>query len=160
MVGSKVGIEFLSDSLTIKCPGEIMRTTATGLGIRFVGLPRTQKRDIDRMLRKRFSLRQKVDLACTCTFEQKERSATMLNLSRGGCYLGAPVEGLREEAHCEISLPLQGDGKSYQLPGKIVWINRAGQDEKPIGFGCEFDKKQPAMMRYITLHYGQGMLIR
>ena len=94
------------------------------------------------MLRKRFSLRQKVDLACTCTFEQNERAATMLNLSRGGCYLGTSVEGLREETHCTISLPLQGDGKSYRLPGRIVWINRAGQDEKPVGFGCEFDKKQ------------------
>ncbi|MCX7030184.1 MAG: PilZ domain-containing protein [Spirochaetes bacterium] len=159
-VGSRVEIRFLSDSLTIECPGEIMRTTGTGLGIRFIGLPRAQKRDIDRMLRKRFSLRQKVDLACTCTFEQAERPAIMLNLSNGGCYLQSKVEGLREEAPCTISLPLQGDGKSYQLPGKIVWINRAGQDEKPVGFGCEFDKKQPAMMRYITLHYGQGMLIR
>ena len=159
-VGDRVDIKFLSDSLTIECPGEIMRTTQTGLGIRFVGLPRAQKRDIDRMLRKRFSLRQKVELACTCAFERNELSATMLNLSRGGCYLGTTVDGVREETRCTILLPLQGDGKSYRLPGRIVWVNRAGQHEKPVGFGCEFDKKQKAMMRYITLHYGQGMLIR
>jgi Tfp pilus assembly protein PilZ len=159
-VGSRVEIRFSSDSLTIECPGEIMRITDTGLGIRFVGLPRAQKRDIDRMLRKRFALRQKVELACTCISEQHERAATMLNLSRGGCYLGTTVEGLREEAPCTISLSLRGDGKSYRLPGRIVWINRAGQHEKPVGLGCEFDRKQPAMMRYITLHHGQGMLIR
>jgi Tfp pilus assembly protein PilZ len=159
-VGSRVEVKFLSDSLTIDCPGEIMRTTGTGLGIRFIGLPRAQKRDIDRMLRKRFALRQKVDLACTCTIEQHERAATLLNLSRGGCYLGSSVEGLREEDQCTISLPLQGNGKTCRLPGRIVWVNRAGQYEKPVGFGCEFDRKQPAMMRYITLHHGQGMLIR
>jgi Tfp pilus assembly protein PilZ len=159
-VGQKVGIRFLSDSLAIECPGEIMRTTATGLGIRFIALPRAQRRDIERMLRKRFALRQKVDLACTCVFEEQERAATMLNLSRGGCYLGTTVEGLREEAPCLVSLSLPEDGRSYRLPSRIVWINRAGQNDKPIGFGCEFDRKQTALMRYVTLHHGQGMLIR
>ncbi len=159
-VGSRVEIRFMSDSLTVECPGEIMRTTDTGLGIRFIGLPRAKKRDIDRMLRKRFSLRQMVDLACTCTFEQGEWAAIMLNLSQGGCYIQSKVEGLREEEHGTIILPMQGDGKSYHLAGRIAWINREGQDEKPVGFGCEFDRKQPAMMRYTTLHHGQGVLIR
>jgi Tfp pilus assembly protein PilZ len=159
-VGSGVDIRFLSDSLTIECPGEIMRTTPTGLGIRFVGLPRAQKRDIDRMLRKRFSLRQKVDLACTWSGGQTERPTTMMNLSSGGCYLTSAVEGLHEEARGRLSLPLEGSRRTYRLSGRIVWINRTGQHEKPVGFGCEFDRKQPAMMRAITSRYGQGMLIR
>lgn len=159
-VGSRVDIKFLSDSLTIECPGEIMRTTAKGLGIRFVGLPRAQRRDIERMLRKRFALRQKVELACACIFKGQERAATMLNLSRGGCYLATTVDELREESPCIVSLSLQSDGKSYRVPGRIVWVNRGGQHEKPVGFGCEFDRKQRAMMRYVTLRHGQGMLIR
>ena len=159
-VGSRVDIRFLSDSLTIECPGEIMRVIDTGLGIRFVGLPPPQKRDIDRMLRKRFTLRQKVDLACTCTVAEGERAATMLNLSRGGCYLQSPVEGLREEEHGFVSLKIQGNGRSYNVPGRVVWVNHAGLHEKPVGFGWQFDRTQRAMMRYITLHFGQGMLIR
>jgi hypothetical protein len=81
-------------------------TTATGLGIRFTGIPRAQKRDINRMLQERFSLRQKVDRSCTCAFEQNEREATMLNLSSGGCYIRSSVDGLSEEAHGMISLPM------------------------------------------------------
>jgi Tfp pilus assembly protein PilZ len=159
-VGGKVGIKFLSESLTVECRGEIMRTTGTGLGIRFIGLPRAQKRDIESMLRKRFSLRQKVDLACACAFASNERGGTMLNLSSGGCYVRSSVEGLGDEARGTISLQIPEGDRSYRVPFRIVWINNAAQHEKPVGFGCQFDRKQPAMMRYITLHCGQGMLIR
>jgi hypothetical protein len=67
---------------------------------------------------------------------------------------------LVEDAHGILVLPMQGNGKTYRVPGRIVWINRAGQHEKPVGFGYEFDRKQRRMMRSITLKFGQGMLIR
>ncbi len=160
VAGNKVDLEFLSDSLTIRSHGEIMRTTPAGIGIRFISLPVEQRRDIDRMLRKRFALRQKVDLACTCAFDQLQRPGTMENLSSGGCYIRSTVDGLSEGGRGVLSLEVRGGGRPYSLPGSIVWINRTGQHEKPMGFGYQFDRKQPAMMRFITLHYGQGALIR
>jgi Tfp pilus assembly protein PilZ len=82
-------------------------------------------------------LRQKVDLACTWSDGKTERPTTMMNLSSGGCYLESSIEGFHEEARGMLSL------LSYRLPGRIVWINKAGQHEKPVGFGCEFDRQLP-----------------
>ena len=158
--GSKVKLSFQSKTLDIECMGEIMRVTGTGLGIRFVRLPAAKRRDIRRMLRDRFALRQKVDIPCTWVFRGEVSESRMVDLSSGGCYLQAQFAGLSERSGGELRVVLPVNKHSYSLPGQVVWINRTGAHEKPIGFGFRFHHRQPGFMKDATIHCGQGMLVR
>ena len=55
--------------------------TGAGLGIRFMRLPAAKKRDIRRLLKNRFALRQKVDIPCTWVFRDEESGSKMVDLS-------------------------------------------------------------------------------
>ena len=158
--GSKVRLSFQSNTLTIECMGEIMRVTGTGLGIRFIHLAAAKKRDIGRMLKNRFALRQKVDIPCTWVFRDEESESRLVDLSSGGCYVQAQIAGLREGSDGELKVVLPHNKQSYSLPGQVVWINHTGAHEKPVGFGFRFHNRQAGFMKDATLHYGQGMLVR
>ncbi len=157
--GDKVSVSFHSSALDIECTGEIMRVTGTGLGIRFLHLGAAKKRDIRRLLKSRYSLRQKVDLPCTWVFRDEESQSRMLDLSSGGCFLQAQLVGLSEGLKGTVRVDLP-NRHSYTLPGEVVWINRFGAHEKPVGFGFRFDQKQGRFSREVTVAYGQGMLVR
>lgn len=158
--GARVGVSFQSNALTIECKGEIMRVTPTGLGIRFIRLPRAKKHDIRELLRNRFSLRQKVDIPCQWFFHDEESQSQIVDLSRTGCYLQVQFAGLSEGARGELRVVLPCSRHSYSLPGEVAWINHLGAHEKPVGFGLRFTNKQARFMKDVTLHYGQGMLVR
>lgn len=158
--GDKVVLSFQSNTLNIECAGEIMRVTDTGLGIRFIRLPAAKKRDISRMLRDRFALRQKVDIPCTWVFRYEESEARLVDLSYGGCYVRAQFAGLREGSDGELKVTFSCNKHSFLLPGHVVWINHFGAHEKPPGFGFMFNHRQPGFMKDATNHYGQGMLVR
>jgi hypothetical protein len=156
--GDKVEVSFQSNALKIDCRGEVMRVTATGIGVRFMNLPRAKRRDILALLRSRFNLRQKVDIPCTWIFHEDESQSRMVDLSSGGCYLQAQLAGLSEGASGQLNVVL--NNHSYSLPGEIVWINRMGQHQKPAGFGFRFSRSQAGFMKEATRRYGQGILVR
>lgn len=159
-LGSRVTISFQSSSLSFVCVGEIMRIIATGLGVRFISLPLVKRREIGRMLRNRFSLRQKVDIPCTWVFRDGESVSRIVDLSSGGCYLQAQFAGLSEGSEGEVKVVFPRNKHSYSLPGQVAWINQTGAHEKPAGFGFRFNHRQAGFMKDATIHYGQGMLVR
>ena len=55
-------ISFKSDKLEISCLGQIMRQTENGYGIMFKNITKHQKMDIHHFLKKRFALRQKINV--------------------------------------------------------------------------------------------------
>jgi len=158
--GGKVKLHFQSNTLDIECMGEIMRVTGTGLGIRFMHMAQAKKRDIARMLRNRFALRQKVDIPCTWVFRGEESGSRMVDLSSGGCYLQAQLAGLSDGVEGELRVVFPHNKRSFSLLGQVVWINRTGAHEKPLGFGFRFLHKQMRFMKEATLRYGRGMLVR
>jgi Tfp pilus assembly protein PilZ len=158
--GTRLKLDFQSNKLDIECVGEIMRVTGTGLGIRFVHLAAAKKRDIGKMLKNRFALRQKVDIPCTWVFRDQESGSRMVDLSNGGCYLQGQFAGLSDGSEGELRVVFPHNKRSYSLPGRVAWINHTGAHEKPAGFGFRFLHKQVRFMKDATLHYGQGMLVR
>ncbi len=156
----KVKLHFKSNTLEIECVGEIMRVTDTGLGIRFMHMASTKKRDIARMLKNRFALRHKVDIPCTWVFRGEESGSRMVDLSNGGCYIQAQTAGLGDGLGGELRVVFPHNNRSYSLPGHVVWINQTGEHEKPAGFGFRFLHNQARFMKEATLQYGQGMLVR
>ena len=158
--GSRVQISFQSTTLTIECAGEVMRVTGTGLGLRFIRLPWSKRRDVARLLRERFVLRHKVDIPCSWIFGNEESASRMVDLSNTGCYLETQPAGLHEKSEGTVKVALTCNNHRYSLPGRVVWINRTGAHEKPVGFGLEFARRQAGFMKDATVHYGQGMLVR
>ena len=134
------------------------RKSPDGFGIQFLALPAKKRRDITRMLKKRFSLRYEVNFPCKWTFNQKSSEGKFLNISRGVYYVQTVVEGLEKgmfgEIVCEITR------QRYVTSGNIIWINRIKEHEKPGGFGMKFKHKQKKLMNFIIEHYGERKLIR
>ena len=159
-MGSRVKLWFSSDTLRIECMGEIMRGTGGGYGIRFIGLAAAKRRDIALLLRKRFFLRHKVDIPCSLVFADRERDATMFDLSTGGCYVQAVTADITPGLTGVVRVRLPENARSFVLMGKAVWINSAGENNEPVGFGFKFDRAQGRFLRLAALQYGQGMLIR
>ena len=157
-VGDIIYLNFQSESLTIDCKGEVRRQIPTGFGIQFLGLSVRTKRDIKRMLKKRFSLRYEVDLSCMWIFNGMERGSKILNVSSGGCYIQTDVHDLEKGVKGEIEYVV--DNHYFLLPATIVWINVSGQHEKPIGFGAKFSHKQLKLLKLIMSKYGKLKLTR
>jgi hypothetical protein len=158
-LGSRARLSFASDSLSIDCAGEVMRITPDGCGIRFIGLPLLKRRDIARLLRKRFALRHRVELACTALFSDGERDAVLIDISPGGCYVSAGIQGITamEPGTLNVELP---SGSRTHIPGTVVWVNDAAMDHKPAGFGFRFQRAQRRLVRTVVVRHGKGMLIR
>ena len=129
-----------------------------GFGIQFLGLPVRTKRDIKRMLKKRFALRYEVDFLCMWIFNGSEHGSKILNISSGGCYIQTDVHDLEEGVTGEIEYVL---GNHYfLLPATTAWINISGQHEKPVGFGAKFSHKQKKLLKLIINIYGKLKLTR
>ena len=159
-LGSRVRLSFPGDTLSIDCMGEIMRATPEGYGIRFVGLPFGKRRDIARMLRKRFSLRHKIDLPCTAVLAGAERDAALVDLSSGGCYVRAKTAGITLGDAGTLRGQLSEGERPFQVTGRVAWVNSAGESGKPAGFGFQFERNQRRFFKAAVARRGQGILIR
>lgn len=155
-----VALSFTSHTLSINCMGEVMRVAADGLGIRFVRLPGVKKRDIRWLLKNRYSLRQKVDIPCTCVVQGEESQSRMLNVSRSGCYAQAQFAGFEVGSETAVKVAFSGTGLLYSLKGRVAWINQSGAYEGPAGFGLRFDSRQTGFVNKATACYGLGVLVR
>jgi hypothetical protein len=158
--GTKVAVKFHSDTLLIECTGEIMRITKEGVGIRFMHLPFSKKREIGRVLRRRLVLRHKVELPATWKCGQEMQEGRILNLSRGGCYIQAPSICFHEGTHGSVTVLLNGRRQPYEVSGTIVWINSAGGNEEQAGYGLKFDKAQRRLLWIAANRHSQGIIIR
>ncbi|MBA7710000.1 hypothetical protein ES703_118927 [subsurface metagenome] len=81
-----------------------------------------------------------------------------MNISNYGCYLQAEVTEVAERLEGELAVEIKR--RSHLLPGRIVWVNRAGIHEKPNGFGVNFKANQHRLMKVIIQRYGKGELTR
>mgnify|MGYP001168820001 CR=1 FL=1 len=137
-VGDKVDLSFQADALSIACKGEVMRRTPEGYGLRFMRLPLAQKRDIRRMLKKRFPFRFPVDATGVWIAGDRRLPVRLSDISRSGCYVAAEVAGLNEGDRGSLRMPL--GRREAALPGVVVWVNGAGLHEKAMGFGLRFSR--------------------
>jgi Tfp pilus assembly protein PilZ len=158
LAGNRVPLAFESDTLRIKCLGEIRRVSPEGYGVQFLGLPAGKRRDIRLMLKKRFSLRYEVNLDCTWSFDSKKRDATILNISKGGCYLSTSMSGIEPGIYGNIAFVLKS--RSYHFIARVVWINETVKHEKPVGFGVQFTHRHTRTVKAILRSYGKRVLTR
>jgi PilZ domain len=149
-------LRFESDTLTIECQGEVVRRVQGGYGVRFASLPGPERRDIKRMLKRRFPLRYQVDIGCTWTCRGAQRPGRLLNVSRGGCYMQTEVHDVADGTAGEVRI----DDLNLILPAEVVWVNAAGRHEKPSGIGCRFSRRQAGLVRMFKRRYGKLGLTR
>jgi Tfp pilus assembly protein PilZ len=147
-VGAKVSIRFRADTMEVGCRGEVMRQVPAGYGVRFMGLPAAQKRDVRRMLRKRFPFRYPVHLAASWASGGRVLEVTMLDISDSGCYLEADVSGIGEGSEGALELLIRR--RTERVPAQVVWVNAKALHGKPVGFGVRFRRAQRRLRRLIV----------
>ena len=150
-IGQKVTIAFQADALQVECRGDVMRRIPDGYGIRFLGLATREKRDIRRMITKRFPFRYRVDLSGTWFVDSREIEAMVLDISNTGCYLKADITGIEEGQGGRLELTVHR--RKVHLPGAIIWLNKAELHEKPVGFGVRFTRNEKKIIRRIVGQY-------
>lgn len=139
-LGDRLKVSFQADKLSIACGCEIMRRTPAGYGLRFVGISAAQKRDIRRMIGKRFPFRFAVDLQGSWVGDGRRLPVRIRDFSRTGCYLEAEVAGLKEGDGGELEI--SEHRRQAELAGAVVWVNPEELHGKPVGFGIRFAKSQ------------------
>ena len=148
-VGAKVAIDFEADTMRVQCRGDVMRRTPDGFGIRFLGVSGRARRDIQRMLKKRFPFRYPVRIRAKWHTENREIGVTVLDISNTGCYLQADISGLREDQ--KGRLDLLEHHRERHLPGSVVWLNRKELHEKPVGFGVRFARNEKKIVTKVVV---------
>lgn len=145
-------ILFRSDRLEINCMGQIMRQTDKGSGIMFKNITSTQKKDIRLFLKKRFSLRQQINLEGQWDNNGILKKVTLLDISKGGCFIASDISEVQEKDSGIISINI-GE-KKHDIPALVSWINHEGEHRKPDGFGCAFRRNHKKMMKEISEKFG------
>jgi hypothetical protein len=135
-VGEKVLIDFEADKLRVECRGDVMRKIPGGYGIRFLSLEAAAKKDIRRMIKKRFPFRHQVNIPGRWSTAGREIAVAILDISNTGCYLKADLEGIVEGQGGELAYSFHS--RDRRLQGTVIWLNRKELHEKPIGFGLQF----------------------
>ena len=135
-IGEKVLIDFEADTLRVECRGDVMRKTPGGYGIRFLSLDSRGKRDIRRMIKKRFPFRYAVDISGSWISDGRETAVTILDISNTGSYLQADLEGIAEGQGGELVFSFHN--RERRLPASVIWLNQRELHEKPVGFGVRF----------------------
>jgi hypothetical protein len=156
-VGDRVSIAFEGEVLRIACSGLIMRITEGGLGIRFIRLPRPQKRDIARLLRRRFALRHVVDLDATWDAEGRQRAARILNISQGGCALEVNSDAMHGAVEGRLTVRAPGGAVLGSADAAVAWVSAGGSTVRA---GLCFRRRQRRLSRLVVRLYGKGALIR
>ncbi|MDA3812580.1 MAG: PilZ domain-containing protein [Spirochaetaceae bacterium] len=151
-------IFFKSDLLDINCRGKIMRQTETGYGIMFTELTSKQKKNIRSFLKKRFSLRQKINKEAQWIVNGISINGTMLDISKGGCFLESHLDNIKENSSGTLAVTVLNT--SYNIHAKITWINHSGEHNKPDGFGCSFNINQKGLLKQILEENGISELTR
>lgn len=145
-------ILFKSDRLYIECKGLIMRQTETGYGIMFRKLSTTQIREIKHFLKKRFSLRQQIEVSATWVKDGISKDVTLLDISKGGSFIKCSLEDIDERDPGTLTVNVLG--KEHNIHGKVYWINHQGEHNKPDGFGVSFRMHQAGLIRDMLSEYG------
>lgn len=151
-------ISFQTDKLEISCKGQIMRQTKKGYGIMFRELDASQKHDIKRFLKKRFSLRHQIDLKGQWVHRGISKKVTLLDFSKGGCFIQCDLTEVHDKDSGIINF--EAGGHEYNLHASISWINHKGEHKKPDGFGCEFKISHKGLLKKLVSEYGTANLTR
>lgn len=150
-INKEYDISFKSDRLEIACRGIIMRQTDSGYGIMFKEISTRQKRDIHHFLKKRFSLRQQIELQGKWINDGISKDVKLLNVSQGGCFIETDLIEIREKD--SGSLMIKIDEKEHYIHGNVTWMNHKGEHNKPNGFGCAFRVNHKKLMKQIVDEY-------
>ena len=151
--GDKIDLVFKSYTLDVECQGEIMRHSTEGYGIRFISLPPEKKRDIRRLVKKRHFLRYEVEFSGSWKHAGKIEKIKILDISSGGCYVHTEVDDLTAGTGGEVGIEIID--RSFSTPGKAVWLNKSGLQDRPVGFGFKFSRKQRRIVHHIISHMGK-----
>ena len=125
-----------------------MRKIPDGYGIRFLSLDARGKRDIRRMIKKRFPFRYQVNIPGMWKIDGREIEVAVLDISNTGSYLQADLEGIAEEQ--EGQLVFSFHHRERHLPATVVWVNKTELHEKPIGFGVRFVRNEKKIVGKIV----------
>ncbi len=151
--GNEVTISFRSETVTLTTTGQVMRETPSGWGIRFLSLNGKQKKDVARLLRNRYALRYRVDLPAEWSYDHTVSPARLFDVSSTGAFVAAEVPQLEPGATAAIALDVAGTNVATR--GRVVWVNRTAEHEKPVGFGLRFDRSQRRLVRLVRQQLGK-----
>jgi len=153
-VGEKVMVGFDADILTVECRGDVMRRIPDGYGIRFLGLSAREKRDVRRMIKKRFPFRYQVNIPGTWKQDGRETDVTILDISNTGSYMQADLEGIAEGQGGELTFSF--NHRDRRIPGTVIWLNKRELHEKPVGFGVRFVRNEKKIIGKIVEKLKKG----
>jgi len=147
-LGEKVLIDFEADTLRVECRGDVMRKIPGGYGIRFLSLDARGKRDIRRMIKKRFPFRYQVHISGMWKIDGREIEVTIVDISNTGSYLQADLEGIEEGQ--EGVLVFSFHHRERHLPASVIWLNQRELHEKPVGLGVRFVRNEKKVVGRIV----------
>ncbi len=131
--------------IDFSCDGEVVRITETGLGIRFVDVPRRDQKRLNRFFRNKFPLRYAVQLGAIWQGASAVAVlAKTVDMSRDGCFIAGDIGKFTVGEKGTLQLRIAED--DFILEGKIIWINE-GRFIKPLGAGIQFNAPQRRLMR-------------
>jgi hypothetical protein len=141
-------VELEADPVQIRCSGEIMRRVPEGWGVCFRDIGRRERRAITHLIRTRFAYRYSVEMQASWDSQGRVRPASVLDVSRTGCYLSADIDGIEvQQTGLVVLLPAR---RNATFAGEIVWTNPAGRHDRPVGFGVRFTRRQRTLPRLLV----------
>lgn len=152
-VGDEVTISFRSETLTLTIRGQVMRVTPSGWGIRFLSLKGKEKKDVARLLKNRYALRYKADLAAEWSLDHTVHTARLVDVSATGCFLSSEVASLGPGVAAAVAVNV--DVTDVVARGHVVWVNSQAEHDKPQGFGFRFNRRQRRLIRLVRMHLGK-----
>jgi len=152
-VGEEVTVSFRSDTLTLTTRGQVMRETPSGWGIRFLSLQGKEKKDVARLLKNRYALRYKADLAAEWSLDDAVHKARLVDVSATGCFVAGEVLALEPGTAAAVAVDI--GVANVVVRGQVVWVNREAEHDKPQGFGFRFIRRQGRLVRLVRLHFGK-----
>ena len=140
------------------CDGEVVRITDTGLGIRFVDVPRRDQWRLNRFFRNKFPLRYAVSLSCIWQGASAVAAIVKtVDISRDGCFVATETSKFNVGENGMLQLRLGEE--DYLIEATVIWINH-GRFIKPLGVGFRFKSPQRRLMRRLHLLHPELPLTR
>jgi Tfp pilus assembly protein PilZ len=156
--GAAFTIDLVVGEFHFQCRGRVMRVAPAGVGVMFTKMSFLKKRQLSGFLKLRFALRYQVDLSGTWTQKAASLRVKILDISRGGSFLEAPVAHIEIGEPCELNFEI--DDHVYELKSKVAWLNPEGSFGKPVGFGLTFTPTRYLMIRHLIRNHGVLTLTR
>ena len=163
-VGDRLAVAFGLYRLEVACEGEVMRTEAGGIGVRFVGLGAVTRRALRAVVRDHYALRYAISVPARWRHGEHETACSVVNISKGGCYLAAAAPGEGEGfaegqvGSLAVTLPAAAEpaarspitaGPEVTVRAQVAWVNAEGQFDKPGGLGPHFATSQRRLVRQL-----------